>query len=377
MMQDLDELPLEQWAEQLKQARTEAGIEINGITQALMLSSAQLRGIENGSASAFHGPGYYLRAVEKYAQHLNVTLDPPVTELRLTDSQIALNRVKSSPSAAKLAKRESRTLGADAIPRSSNPSRIGVWLAALLLVLVGTGAWLALEEGWPGGNAENVATQHGNEAMDTTQTEPPALASTVQAAPPPASKADISVQATPSAPTTVTLGPNTVQTSTQTGIGTGIETNPKPSAQDNADTSASGTTTLEPTPPAQTQASSEVNPDLEVKPELEVNPELEFAPKFEPPAPPQAVIPATADAIEAQFTADCWVEIQFADGRVEQGIYQPGQTLTVPVEEITRLTFGNAQAVSATRSGQQFDVQAFTRSGNNVARISSQDLQSP
>jgi len=96
--------------------------------------------------------------------------------------------------------------------------------------------------------------------------------------------------------------------------------------------------------------------------------------------PPEPEVPTrtpepVADDIEATFTADCWVEVRKQDGSVEQRIYTPDQTLTVSVEDIERLSFGNAQAVLATRAGEPFDVMRFTRANNNVARISAADLQ--
>lgn len=328
-MQDIDELPLEQWADQLKRARTDAGLELGSLAQTLMLSGAQLRGIESASISAFHGPGYYLRAVEKYARHLNITLEPPVTELRLTDSQIALNRVKNSPSAAKLAKRESQTLGADAMPNSSR-SKTGIWLAFVLVALIGLGTWLALDEGWPTGDSEDVA-------LKTNPAE--------------AAKPEI---------VTLVVQQNTERSEPRTQS---PEQTPQP------------TLAMAITPP--------VNPTLVVtktttdadQSQMATKPTPEPAPVLEPaPQKPPEVVQAS-DVIEAQFTADCWVEVRFTDGRVEQAIYKPGETLNVPAAEIARLTFGNAQAVSASRAGKAFDVMAHTRAGNNVARISDQDLR--
>ena len=323
-MQDIEQLPLQQWAEQLKQARGNANLDINTLAQTLMLSSAQLRGLENGSLSAFHGPGYYLRAVEKYARQLDIILDPPVTELRLTDSQIALNRVKNQPSADKLAKRESRTLGIKAMPRSHGGSRIGVWLGGLLIVLVGAGTWMAISEGWPGRDGQKASTEPDNNVLLETAPVPqsePSVNETVSLAPPENPPTE------PSEPRSMSPVDKSSSTSSQEAV------IPKPE------------TTAEPAPAPEPAAA---------------------------PAPPPA-----PDVIQAQFNAECWVEVRFADGRVEQGIYKPGQVFKAPVTDITRLTFGNAQAVNAKRAGDTFDVLAFTRGGNNVARISAADLQKP
>lgn len=357
-MQDIDQLPLSQWAEQLKQARELSGQDLATMAPALMLSSAQLRAIESGSLSAFHGPGYYLRAVEKYARHLNITLEPPVTELKLTDSQIALNRVKNQPSAAKLAKRESSVLGANAMPRASSRTRMGTWLAGVLLVLVGIGTWLAIDEGWPGKEtAKPVAELTNGEVSDQANKELSETTATIRVEP-----------SGNAASATANNGNN------QSGTVLAATTVPIASApaalanQPVASNSISEAATVEPTPETSLQSPAS---------QLTITPPP--APPVAEPEPTPQPTPATTapppDVIEAGFNADCWVEVRFVDGRVEQGIYKPDQTLSVPVNQIERLTFGNAQAVRATRAGQAFDVNAFTRSGNNVARISARDLQ--
>lgn len=342
-MQDIDQLPLKQWAEQVTRAREAAKLDVASLAQALMLSRAQLRGLESGSLTPFHGPGYYLRALDKCARHLGIELDPPVTELRLSDSQIALNRVKNSPSAANLARRESNTLGADAMPVSRR-GRVGMWIAAVSVILVGTGTWLAIEEGWPNRQPEPVEAEANNDRQDS----PSADAAIKQAAPTVSSAVTEAVQAisspTPPIPPTVTNEPVAPMAPTATETITVIEQTP-------SETSAAQIAIV----------SSEPAVSESAAPEPETKPEVETAP--------------TANLFEATFTADCWVEIRFTDGRIVQRIYTPTQTLSLPINDIERVTFGNAQAVQASRAGKAFDVVAFTRSGNNVARMSAQDLQ--
>jgi cytoskeletal protein RodZ len=339
-MQDIDQLPVKQWAEQITGAREAAKLDIASLAQALMLSRAQLRGLESGSLSPFHGPGYYLRALDKCARHLGIELDPPVTELKLSDSQITLNRVKNSPSAANLARRESNTLGEDAMP-ASRRGRVGMWIAAVSLILVGAGTWLAIEEGWPTRQtlpvvAESNSDRQRSTSADTSinQTEPTTSAALTEAVQAISAVQEISLPAAPTEPTALAA--------TET------------------------ITVIEQTPPEAFAAqvavpSSEPTVSESAAPEPETKPEVETAP--------------IANLFEATFTADCWVEIRFTDGRIEQRIYTPTQTLSLPINEIERVTFGNAQAVQASRAGKAFDVVAFTRSGNNVARMSAQDLQ--
>lgn len=339
-MQDIEQLPLEQWAEQLKQARLGANLGETSLAQTLRLSNAQLRGLESGSLSAFHGPGYYLRAVEKYARELNITLDPPVTELRLTDSQIALNRVKNQPSAAKLAKQESLTMGGHALPGAGRRSSLGIWLAALLLILIGAGTWLAIGEGWPGSDREQAALETDQELSATEQRDSGIA------------------QADPT--------PSQITTARSTEPAAAIETTAIASPAPTVDL----TTEAQTITPANTSASPATGTDSAKQAIPTSNRLVPSEPVPEATAPPSP----PSNLIEAQFTGDCWVEIRFTDGRIEQGIYKPGQVLKITVNDIDRLTFGNAQAVTASRAGKPFDVMAFTRAGNNVARISASAL---
>jgi hypothetical protein len=87
-----------------------------------------------------------------------------------------------------------------------------------------------------------------------------------------------------------------------------------------------------------------------------------------------APAPPPADILEARFTGDCWVEVRYKDGRVEQKVYTERDILTVPVNEIRSMVLGNAAAVRAQRQGQSFDVMTFT-GGRNVSRISEADLR--
>ena len=345
-MQDIDQLPLKQWAAQITRAREAAKLDVASLAQALMLSRAQLRGLESGSLAPFHGPGYYLRALDKCATHLGIELDPPVTELSQSDSQIALNRVKNPPSAANLARRESNALGADASPPSRR-GRVGMWIAAVLSILVGTGTWLAIEEGWPNWQPMPIEAEAHINRQDS-----PSLEAAIKPAERTVSSAVTQAVQAISSPTSPTS-----------------PTSPAVPNEPVAPLAPAATEiiTVIKQPPSQTSAaqiaivSSEPAVSETAAPDPEAKPEVQTAP--------------TASLFEATFTADCWVEVRFINGKIEQRIYTSTQTLSLPINDIERVTFGNAQAVQASRAGKAFDVVAFTRSGNNVARMSAQDLQ--
>jgi cytoskeletal protein RodZ len=348
-MHDVEQLPLKEWAEQVAQARDSAHLDIGALSRELMLSSAQLRAIEAGTLSAFHGPGYYLRAVEKYARRLGVVLQPPVTELTLSDSQLALLQIKNAPSAANLAAKHAIVLGANAMPRAGRRTQIRIWIAGVLVLLVGIGVWLAVKEGWPSSTISQSPALATNDPVqpDQTSTNPDDTKSIVSPLVQP-----VEPVITASAVTSPVITAAPAQ-----DVVTVITSDVTPDISNNiASTTA----------PAALSTLSAETPQIQTTPE---STPVAGADNDAGAAPqPQA------DVIEATFNADCWVEVRFADGKIEQNVYKPGQTFSVPANEIERLTFGNAQAVAATRASAPFDIQRFTRAGNNVARINAQAL---
>jgi cytoskeletal protein RodZ len=326
-MQSDDQLPLAAWGQALAAARTERGLGVVEMARELMLSPSQLRCIESGSMQSFHGPGYYFRAVQKYANRLNIVLDPAVESLPLTDSQIGMQRFnKNSPDShasatATLSRRQS-TLdnGLRVAPFRSRSSRIGMVLGVILVFAVALGVYLSVEEGWP--NKQNTQVTDSKAPPSPPSKSVEAIAKPVK--PDLETLASVSQQSPSPATEPLLVSPTTTE-----AIGTIEPLTAAPSALS------------EPTPALQP-----------------------------PPAPP----PPPADIFEARFTADCWVEVRYKDGRVEQKVYTERDILTVPVDEIRGMVLGNAAAVRAQRRGQSFDVMTFA-GGKNVSRISEADLR--
>lgn len=327
-MQSDDQLPLAAWGQALAAARAEQNLGVIETARELMLSPAQLRSIESGTMQSFHGSGYYFRAVQKYANRLGIVLNPAPESLPMTDSQLGMQRLsqhstESKTSATAILSRRQSTLdnGLKVAPFRSRSSRVGMALGVILVFAVALGVYLSVEEGWP--------SKQTAQTRDTLQT-PSQMGNAVQSVavpikPVPEKPAIVSGQSTPSA------------TSAQ---------------------SPALSTVIEPLSAAPTIAPAPL-------------PEPEPAPVIEPPpAPP----PPLADIFEARFTADCWVEVRYKDGRVDQKVYTDRDILAVPVEEIDRLVFGNAAAVKAQRQGESFDVMTYA-GGRNVARIRQAELQ--
>lgn len=338
-MQANDQLPLKQWAEQLTQARQARSLNQMELARELLFSPAQMRCIESGTIDAFHGTGYYLRAVEKYANHLQLTLDPPITALTLTDSQLALKRFKSSAHASSLAKRHANLETADKMPSSSRRTRVGIVLVAVIATLVGAGVWLSLSEGWPG------------------LTSPETQTSEQKAAPSIDNKAD---------PTNIKVTADT-GTTTNSLTASGSSTLPP---------LTNTTRTEQPTIQTEPQPSPSANPAQSNQTSTPENLTAQNTGSHVPATPTSAPNAAaqSPDLIKASFLADCWVEVRYLDGRIDQAIYKTGQSIEIASKDVAKLTFGNASGVQATRRGKPFDIMTFTKGRGSVARISESDL---
>ena len=66
--------------------RIRCGLTEQDVAQALVLSIAQVRGIESGSRQAFHNEGFYQRAAARYRAWLTQRLEPDRKSTRLNSS---------------------------------------------------------------------------------------------------------------------------------------------------------------------------------------------------------------------------------------------------------------------------------------------------
>jgi cytoskeleton protein RodZ len=83
------------------------------------------------------------------------------------------------------------------------------------------------------------------------------------------------------------------------------------------------------------------------------------------PMPSTAVQPA---GLSLQLTADSWVEVTGADGRVlEQSVLHAGEQRSYPSGSVANVVLGNASAVTVRRGGQAIDLAPYLHS--NVARF--------
>jgi cytoskeletal protein RodZ len=350
-MQEKSSLPLEAWASTLSDARRARGLDVTQTARELLLSPAQVRCIESASLDAFHGEGYYLRAVEKYAKFFKVELTPALQAMEQTDSQIALKRFNKAATVVTLAKREMNLGAALEVPTgNSNRTRLGLWLSVTLGAVVAVGAYLAIDEGWPNkkSNPASVVAIEQDSRPQTAQ----ALTTT---APTPKGEQTSRQQMA------VTVEP--VRAESTAALASAPKVAPV------ATTGARDVTQGPSSAPTEKRADGAIPLTIASGPA-----DPPTAPVLSNQAPAPQPVP---DLIVATFTQDCWVEIRFNDDRVEQKIYKPGEKLELRAADVKGLVFGNAAAVNAQRANVAWSVMSFTLPGGNVARIPQASLQKP
>lgn len=107
------------------------------------------------------------------------------------------------------------------------------------------------------------------------------------------------------------------------------------------------------------------------------------------PAPATAAAPVTATAskpvappaqeakgtMRIDFKAECWVSVQTVDGKRADRIYKSGESLSVPIANVSTLILGNAPAANVFLSGRQVDVLVKGLTQGNVTRIDQKGIQ--
>lgn len=355
-MQSNEALPLQTWGQALRQARTEQGLDLGTIARELMLSLAQIRCIEAGEMTAFHHQGYYLRGVQKYADRLQISLEPPISAFEAASGSASTHPHRVTARASGIARRQSSPPNAAKLPNSrTHGAKLGRLLMLLLLALIGGGVYLAISEGWPSRSINDMLATAPEESTTSAAAGPAAVvlnqapSAPVKSSSPDSPSIDSpsieSPSISPEAPAHTVSTPGSAEPQRNHSTGTEL-TAARPAAG-----SASGGT-------GDDQASA--SPQLSA-----TTPQAVQTPVQAEPVP---------DEIVLTFRQECWVELRKSSGESEQGLFKPGQTLRFMASQVERLVLGNAQGVEALRAGKPYDVMQFTRGGNNVARIDTEAI---
>jgi cytoskeletal protein RodZ len=284
------------------------------VARRLMLSKLQLLAIEAGEATSFHHEQRYIQGIKAYVFYLGLHSRPEINALVTQIEDWSSESLRTSPAAGVA---QLHRLAATPIAKKSYASRSPRYLYVGLGVLVLGAIALAITEGWPFSDE--------TEEIATTATPAESASATTIAVP------IATPQARPAA------------------------ANPASNATTQSSSVASASTSL----PQEVSAQA-VTPA---------------------PTPAPAPVPAPAPAQEVKatmridFKAECWVSLQTADGKRVDRIYKSGETLSVPIANVSGLILGNAPAANVFLAGRQVDVLAKGLTQGNVTRLDQKSIQ--
>jgi|GEM_PF-898617 len=373
------------WGKTLSEARVRNNQGYSTLSRVLMLSLAQLKGIENGDTRPFHALPYYLRGVSRYANHLGITLEPS-PESMLEASRAQTRRVYPNIAANQQKKLGSIADGNLALPKSrSHGSRTGAWLLSLLLLLGAAGLYAALSEGWPTKTSESNKEPEtlALAAPETAEYSPPESVANQETQVPEASTGQESIAQSQS-----DVQPEVIEAASDPASAPG----PATASADSTATSDSALTTAQ-----VSTTNTAVLPTNVTSPTTAEQPQSQAQNPVQASEQPQVVLPASSDSVQPisvdagqptsaktvnstvqavaskdivlSFTEDCWTEWQLQDGQSQQKIFKPGEELQLPLEHTQRLVLGNAHGVVAQYAGKPLDIRQFLKGSRSVVRL--------
>jgi cytoskeletal protein RodZ len=289
------------------------------VARRLMLSKLQLLAIEAGEAASFHHEQRYIQGIKAYVFYLGLHSRAEINELVTQIENESADSLRTSPAAGVA---QLHRFAATPVVKKSYASRGPRYLYVGLGVLVLGAIALAITEGWPfSDETEEIATTAVPvESASTTTTAVPIA--TPQTRPVPANPTSSATTQSPSVASAPTSLPQEVSAQAVTPTAT-----PAPT----------------PTP----------------------------APVMPAPAPAQEV----KATMRIDFKAECWVSLQTADGKRVDRIYKSGESLSVPIANVSGLILGNAPAASVFLVGRQVDVLSKGLTQGNVARLDQKSIQ--
>lgn len=142
------------------QARNEQALGVPEVARALILSIAQIKGIESGLLTAFHNKTYYVRAIKKYIDYLGLTEQ---------DSIISLLAAFENESAQQ--ENETMLLVGSVLQRSGNAPfistrRLGLFVLAIVIAS-GVGSFVIMSAGKSLAPSASLADSQKTPVRDT------------------------------------------------------------------------------------------------------------------------------------------------------------------------------------------------------------------
>ena len=293
------------------------------VARRLMLSKLQLLAIEAGEATSFHHEQRYIQGIKAYVFYLGLHSRAEINALVTQIEDWSSESLRTSPAAGVA---QLHRLAATPIAKKSYAARSPRYLYVGLGVLVLGAIALAITEGWPFSDE--------TEEIATTATPAESASATTIAVP------IATPQARPAA------------------------ANPASNATTQSSSVASASTSL----PQEVSAQA-------VTPTPTPTPTLVPAPTLAIPAPTPAPAQEIKATMRIDFKAECWVSLQTADGKRVDRIYKSGESLSVPIANVSGLILGNAPAANVFLAGRQVDVLAKGLTQGNVTRLDQKSIQ--
>ena len=299
----------------LREHRLAKKTETPELARTLILSIAQITAIESGSQASFHNQTFYLRALKKYINHMDLLVDPQAsllfteieTEFLSVNTKINANEVNHLIHAG-LAHRRRFYLPQLRLRRTHF-----FWVGLVLLVLVGLAA--ALIEGWPGKQA-----QHQTDSVLTPlPTALPASAPT----PVPPKKAD-------GIPDATTSQEQKTATPALTPV---ITPNVNPIAS------------KAPGEPATTVNKTTVRTDE-----------------------------TQSTVLKLTFSAPSWVQVVEQNGKRIEKVFTPQDVLELNPATLATMVIGNARGTKLFSGVAEIDLSTYLNAGSGVARFNQSEI---
>jgi len=315
--------------------------EVVDVAQRLMLSKLQLLAIEAGEASSFHHERRYIQGIKAYTFYLGLQSRAEVNALVTQIESWSAESTQTSPAAGVA---QLHRLAAAPTVAKSYASRRPRYLYLGLGVLVLGAISLAISEGWPFKEDEQEIATASPEQRATTSTVVTPLSS-------PQVRGAVSAAGSPSAAPPSVAVPN-VPTPLSGQVSAPIASELSSPTSSPILSSVPPQTT--PQRPSQAQGG-------------------DFQAKVSVPTPEPTQ--AGKDMMRIDFNAQCWVSLQTVDGKRADRIYQSGESLSVPIANVSGLVLGNAPAAKVTLAGRQVDVLAKGLTQGNVTRLNQKSIQ--
>jgi cytoskeleton protein RodZ len=297
---------------ELRAARERLGWEVDAVAEALRLKPAFIRAIEQGDLAGLPAPAYTVGFVRTYATALG--LDPNEAIRRFRGERDEVNRKTELAFPAPVPQR-------------------GVPAGALILVgaVIAVGGYI----GW---------YHYSGRSLRSTVTVDQVPAHLEPLAPPATPRV---AMVPPSAPAKVVVPPAPAPAAP-------VETN-LPNEADVSPSSAAAAVPMPPVEPTVPPASAHATVTPGAAPPAVVaataQPQLPAAAGAVANAP-DATAPGVKGPMVIQATADAWIEIKNATGRVVyQTVLHPGDSYTVPDQPQLTLTTGNAAGTEVVLAG--------------------------